>query len=106
MAAAARVTAGPMPSPDNRTMVFFMVIPGHKRNSGTPRSPQEEAKWRVPGAAISLAPAPVRPPATIPWPSPRNAVESLHGQWRRYLAGALAWPDRSAQSTGYTLPQD
>src|SRR6267143_2704084 len=38
MAAAARVTSGPIPSPGNRTMVFFMMIPGHKRNSGTPRA--------------------------------------------------------------------
>jgi hypothetical protein len=28
-------------------MVFFMMIPGHKRNSGTPRALQEDAKWRV-----------------------------------------------------------
>src|SRR6202521_2214364 len=55
MAAAARVTSGPMPSPGNRTMLFFIVIPEHKQHPGTPRSLQEDAKWRVPRVAISLA---------------------------------------------------
>ncbi len=37
MAAAARVTSGPMPSPGSSTMVFFMVVPVPKQNSGKPR---------------------------------------------------------------------
>src|SRR5467141_2470558 len=36
MAAAARVTSGPMPSPGSRTMLFFMMIPEHKQNPSNP----------------------------------------------------------------------
>src|SRR6266699_1718834 len=57
MATAARVTSGPIPSPCNRTMVFFMVVPVEKENSGKPRASQKDAKWRVSGVAIYLAAA-------------------------------------------------
>jgi hypothetical protein len=40
MAAAARVTSGPMPSPGNNTMVFFMVVPERIQISRQPPTHQ------------------------------------------------------------------
>jgi len=54
---------------------FLPWYPRHKRNLWHATRPAGRCKWRVPGVAISLAAAPVRPPATIPRPSSRNAVE-------------------------------
>src|SRR5437762_8119356 len=55
MAVADRVTSGPTPSPGNRTMVFFMMVPEQKQNPGNPRASQGDAESRVPRVAISLA---------------------------------------------------
>src|SRR5258707_9934028 len=46
MAAAARVTSGPMPSPGSRTMLFFMVVPVENRNSSKPHAPSRKAEKR------------------------------------------------------------
>src|SRR6266403_985869 len=48
MAAAARVTSGPMPSPGSRTMVFFMVIPEHQQNPSKPHAHH----WKIQNGAF------------------------------------------------------
>src|SRR6266403_3529749 len=57
MAAAARVTSGPMPSPGSRTMVFFMMMdPEHKQNPSKPHAHcRKMPKWHVTRVATSLA---------------------------------------------------